>query len=144
MIKSIKLKNFFSFASQEISFGNLNALVGINGAGKSNLIKALQVLKAVIGEGEMSDLLINQWGGYDAVMFLGNADPEAFIQIEYEFDHEVLARYGYHFQEPVFYGSMLNRVGKDKCLLVDKTLTRRFMSDMRLTLNGLCFLMALV
>ncbi len=39
---------------------------------------------------------------------------------------------------------MLNRVGKDKCLLVDKTLTHRFMSDMRLALNGLCVLMALV
>ena len=114
MIKSIKLKNFFSFASQEISFGNLNALVGINGAGKSNLIKALQVLKAVIGEGEMSDLLINQWGGYDAVMFLGNADPEAFIQIEYEFDHEVLARYGYHFQEPVFYSISFHKVASSQ------------------------------
>lgn len=32
MIKAIKLKNFFSLASEEISFGDLNALVGLSGA----------------------------------------------------------------------------------------------------------------
>ncbi|MBR0038312.1 MAG: AAA family ATPase [Bacteroidales bacterium] len=114
MIKSIKLKNFFSFASQEISFGNLNALVGINGAGKSNLIKALQVLKAVIGDGDMSDLLINQWGGYDAIMYMGNTEPGAYIQIEYEFNYDILALYGYHFQEPVFYSISFHKVASSQ------------------------------
>ena len=102
MIKAIRLKNFFSLASEEISFGDLNALVGINGAGKSNLIKALQVLKAIINDGNISNLFINQWGGFDAVMFMGNTDPKASIQIEYEFNPDVLGQYGYRFQEPVF------------------------------------------
>lgn len=114
MIKTIKLKNFFSLASEEISFGDLNALVGINGAGKSNLMKALQVLKAVINDGEMSSLFINQWGGFDAVMFLGNTDPKAFIQIEFEFDPVVLGQYGYRFQEPVVYRIRFHKVASSQ------------------------------
>lgn len=114
MIKAIRLKNFFSFASEEISFGELNALVGINGAGKSNMIKALQVLKAVINDGDMSNLFINQWGGFDAVMFMGNTDPKASIQIEYEFNPNVLGQYGYRFQEPVFYRIRFHKVASSQ------------------------------
>ena len=114
MIRTIKIRNFFSLASQEIRFNALNALVGINGAGKSNLIKALQVLKAVISDGDMTDLFINQWGGYDAVMFLGNTAERGPIQIEYEFDPEALGMYGYHFQEPVFYRIRFHKVASSQ------------------------------
>lgn len=114
MIKTIRLKNFFSLSSEEIIFGDLNALVGINGAGKSNLIKAVQVLKAVINDGDMSNLFINQWGGYDAVMFMGNTEPRASIQIEYEFDPDILGLYGYHFQEPVFYRIRFHKVASSQ------------------------------
>lgn len=114
MIKAIRLKNFFSLASEEISFGDLNALVGINGAGKSNMIKALQVLKAVINDGDMSNLFINQWGGFDAVMFMGNTDPKTSIQIEYEFNPDVLGQYGYRFQEPVFYRIRFHKVASSQ------------------------------
>lgn len=114
MIKSIRLKNFFSFAFQEINLGDLNALVGINGSGKSNLIKAIQVLKAVINDGDMSNLFINQWGGFDAVMFMGNANPNAAIQIEYEFNPDGLGQYGYHFREPVFYSLRFHKVASSQ------------------------------
>lgn len=114
MIKTIRLNNFFSLASENISFGAINALVGINGAGKSNLIKALQVLKAVINDGDMSNLFINQWGGFDAVMFMGNTDQKTSILIEYEFDPEVLGSYGYRFQEPVFYQVRFHKVASSQ------------------------------
>ena len=65
MIKSIHLKNFFSFKDQKIEFQSTNFLVGINGAGKSNLIKAFRLLKATLTKGELEELIINKWGGFD-------------------------------------------------------------------------------
>lgn len=114
MIKSIRLRNFFSFASQTIEFDKLNVLVGINGAGKSNLIKAIQVLKAVISDGDMSDLMINKWGGFDAVHYLGDDKQESSIELEYEFDPIVLGQFGYHFQEPVFYKIRFHKIASSQ------------------------------
>lgn len=114
MIKSIRLRNFFSFASQTIELAGLNVLVGINGAGKSNLIKALQVLKAVITDGEMSELVINKWGGFDAVQYLGTDKQDSGITIEYEFDPNILGQYGYHFQEPVFYKIRFHKISSSQ------------------------------
>lgn len=110
MIKSIRLKNFFSFASQTIDFSEVNVLVGINGVGKSNLIKALQVLKAVITDGDMSELIINRWGGFDAVHYLDNEKQESGVELEYEFDPSELGQYGYRFQEPVFYRIRFHKI----------------------------------
>lgn len=114
MIKSIRLRNFFSFASQTIEFDKLNVLVGINGAGKSNLIKAIQVLKAVISDGDMSDLMINKWGGFDAVHYLGDDKQESSIELEYEFDPIALGQFGYRFQEPVFYKIRFHKIASSQ------------------------------
>lgn len=104
MIKSIHLKNFFSFRDQKIELGSMNFLVGINGAGKSNLIKAFRLLKAALTEGELEELIINRWGGFDAVFFKGNEiNDNPHFSVEFEFDYEVLGEYGYKFQEPVYY-----------------------------------------
>jgi len=111
MIRSIYLKNFFSFKEQKIDLGNTNYLVGINGAGKSNLIKAFRLLKATLTEGHLEDLIINKWGGFDAVFFKGGETEEApSFTVMYEFSHEVLAEYGYRFQEPVYYKIQVKKV----------------------------------
>lgn len=104
MITSVKISNFFSFRSQTITLRSRNFLVGINGSGKSNFIKALRVLKATIAEGELENLIVNRWGGFDNIMFSGTpaGDGQSF-SIEYEFNPSVLGDYGYHFQEPIFY-----------------------------------------
>lgn len=104
MIKSIRLKNFFSFQDQTIDLGTSNFMVGINGSGKSNLMKAFRLLKATIIEGEMENLIINKWGGFDAIYFKGQQkDSTPHFSIEYEFDYNELEGYGYTFKEPVFY-----------------------------------------
>ncbi len=111
MIKSIRLKNFFSFSSLTTELNEINALIGINGSGKSNFLKAISLLKAVVVEGGLSDLVINQWGGFDAVCFSGKTDhPNPRIELEFEFDKDVLSRFGYTFYEPVFYQIRLYKV----------------------------------
>lgn len=111
MIKSVRLKNFFSFNSLTIELKEINTLIGINGSGKSNFLKAISLLKAVIVEGGLSDLIINQWGGFDAVCFSGKAThSNPRIELEFEFDKDVLSRFGYTFYESVFYQIRLYKV----------------------------------
>lgn len=111
MIKSIRLKNFFSFSSLTIELKQLNTLIGINGSGKSNFLKAISLLKAVVTEGGLSELILNQWGGFDAVCFSGKTDnPNPRIELEFEFDKDVLLRFGYTFYESVFYQIRLYKV----------------------------------
>lgn len=87
MIKSIRFKNFFSFRDCKVELNNINALIGINGSGKSNFIKAIKLLKATVTEGALPELILNQWGGFDAVYFAGNdAESEKKIELEFEFD----------------------------------------------------------
>ena len=111
MIKSIHLKNFFSFKDQKIEFNPTNFLIGINGAGKSNLIKAFRLLRATLTEGELEELIINKWGGFDAIYYKGREQEEnATCSIEFEFDPTILGEYGYSFQEPVYYKITLEKV----------------------------------
>jgi AAA15 family ATPase/GTPase len=63
MIKSIKLKNFFSFQDAKIDFDTQTGiLVGINGSGKSNLLKAIRLLQEGIS-GNLKNLIYDTWGG---------------------------------------------------------------------------------
>lgn len=104
MIKSIHLKNFFSYKDQIIDLNDSNFIVGINGSGKSNLIKALRLLKATLFEGELEKLIINKWGGFDAIFFKGDeVQEEPHFSLEFEFDYQIVSGYGYRFQEPIYY-----------------------------------------
>lgn len=125
MIKSISFKNFFSLKETEIELKQLNVLVGINGVGKSNFIKALQVLKATITEGALSDLIINKWGGFDAMMYFGSRDSaengDNTVELEFKFD-ETSLNYGYHFQEPVYYRISFKKVGSSQNFSIQESL----------------------
>jgi putative ATP-dependent endonuclease of OLD family len=48
MIKKIKIQNFRSIRNLEIKLGKINAFIGSNNAGKSNIMKALNL---ILGEG---------------------------------------------------------------------------------------------
>ena len=86
MIKKITIENFFSFGeSQTIELNaDTNVLVGINGTGKSNFIKAIRLLKTVFS-GDFEKLFSQTWGGFWEV---GNfINPEASqIKISYVLD----------------------------------------------------------
>jgi predicted ATPase len=45
MIKEISIKNFKSIKDVHLSFGQINLMVGLNGAGKTNLIRAITLIR---------------------------------------------------------------------------------------------------
>jgi predicted ATPase len=47
MLKSLKLRNFKSFAEAQTDFGPLTLLVGANASGKSNVLDALRLLRSL-------------------------------------------------------------------------------------------------
>ena len=76
MLKSVRLVNFFSFGDCTIELEpDLNVLVGINGSGKSNFLRAFQLLKAGL-ESRLSEQ-IAQWGGVDAIWFKGKKESRS-------------------------------------------------------------------
>jgi predicted ATPase len=110
MIASIKLNNFFSFNGCKIDFcPGENILVGINGVGKSNLLKAIKLLKEGVSGIGFRDLIISNWGGFDAIFNYSN-DNDSTISIEYEFDFNVIKKYGFSFTENVFYNISIKKV----------------------------------
>ena len=110
MISSITLNNFFSFNKCRIDFcQGENILVGINGAGKSNLLKAVRLLKEGISGIGFKELIIQNWGGFDAIFNYSNTSESA-ITLEYELDFKVIKNYGFNFTENVFYNISIRKV----------------------------------
>lgn len=87
MIKSIRFENFFSFKNVTIDLHqNINVLVGINGCGKSNLLKAIRLLKEGIA-GNLKKLIIDEWGGFDQMCFADGKNNN--IVLEYRIRGEL-------------------------------------------------------
>lgn len=93
MIKKITIQNFFSFGNEQTIELNAdtNVLVGINGTGKSNFIKAIRLLKAII-EGDFEKLFSQKWGGFDGVANFIDPDSKE-INITYVFSKKSINKY---------------------------------------------------
>jgi predicted ATPase len=110
MIKSIKINNFFSFInSQFVPHQKETILAGINGSGKSNLIKAIKLLKKGVAGLGFKHILIDVWGGFDNIYHSGNHLNNEIV-LEYEFDFEQLKKYGFPFGNNVFYKIIIKRL----------------------------------
>lgn len=127
MLKSIELYNFFSFHAVTVELGNLNTLIGINGAGKTNFQKAISVLRAVVVEGGLQDLILNQWGGFDAMFYAGNHDAQGddTIKLKYEFLPHAISKYGYIFTEPIIFQIRFSKMAATQNFTVCETLKTR-------------------
>jgi predicted ATPase len=91
MLAKITLENFFSFGEPttiELNSG-VNILVGINGSGKTNFIRAIQLLYESIVGGGFENLFINQWKGYSSVVNFSTKEKD-FIRLSFEFDKEIV------------------------------------------------------
>lgn len=123
MIAKITLGNFFSFGETTTIELNpeLNILVGINGSGKSNLLKAIRLLyEGVIGGG-FEKIFLQEWGGFDTVKNANaninkpKLNSEEFIKIAFEFDKDAIANVlngkGYKFTTNPSYNITIHPVG---------------------------------
>ncbi len=88
MIKSIRLVNFYSFKDTTIYFNSdHNILIGINGSGKSNLLKALNLLKEGVAGIGLRKHIFDNLGGFDNMLFKGNVyERMPCIEIELVLD----------------------------------------------------------
>lgn len=109
MIKKIHLQNFFSFQDEEINLDpNQNILIGINGSGKTNLLKGLKILQSAVSGDGIKKLIYDQWGGFDAIRF-HDRGGNAPIKLTFQFDHEIIRNYGFGFNEDIFYSITINK-----------------------------------
>lgn len=68
MFQQIRLSNFFSYKDEVIDLNpGINLLIGINGSGKSNLIRAFELLDAGMHQ-KLSEKILD-WGGIGELMF---------------------------------------------------------------------------
>lgn len=79
-LKKIKISGFKSFKECELKLGNINLLIGANGAGKSNFISAFNMLKEIIEKKFQTYVLKS--GGANALMYNGRKATE---KIRFEF-----------------------------------------------------------
>jgi len=108
MIKTIKITNFLSFESEIFPLDkNLNILVGINGAGKSNFLKTIRLLKEGVSGVGLKKYLIDMLGGFDNIYFKNDKGEIEFIEIEYTFDSEKIREFGFRFVEDITYSIKL-------------------------------------
>ncbi len=112
MITEIRLKNFYSFKDCAIPLnGDVNVLVGINGSGKSNLLKAITLLKEGVAGVGLRKHVIDTLGGFDNIYFKGdNSEKDNRIELTFEFDKQILSKYGEAFQENISYIITLIRI----------------------------------
>ena len=85
MISKITLENFFSFrypTTIELN-QDINILVGINGSGKSNFLKAIHLLtESIVGNG-LETVFLKEWSGFNAVV--NSNQQQDFIKLSFEF-----------------------------------------------------------
>ncbi len=70
-IEHIEIKGFRSLEDIKVDLGNLNVIIGANGAGKSNFIKFFEMLSWMLVERNLGGF-IEQNGGADDQLFGGN------------------------------------------------------------------------
>ena len=122
MISKITLENFFSFREPTTIELNpeVNILLGINGSGKSNFIKAIQLLyESIIGNG-LEELFLKKWSGFNTVANF-NDDGKDYIKLLFEFDKDAINKItGYFFQTNPIYEIFIYKLGQTSYYLKEK------------------------
>lgn len=123
MIKSISFENFFSLKNTRVNLCNKeNILIGINGSGKTNFLKAIKLLKEGVAGSGLSKLILDSWGGFDNIYFRDLEDKvgQQQITIEYLLDAEAVhksgsfikdeKKMGFTFRDDIYYKIIINKI----------------------------------
>jgi predicted ATPase len=108
MIKEVKITNFYSFNQAVINLNmDTNILIGINGSGKSNFIKAIKFLREGVAGIGLKKHILDNLGGFDNSFFKGSKkiDDTQAISIQYRFDADKISQNGsgFNFSEDILY-----------------------------------------
>ena len=104
MIETIHISNFKSILSDEVSLMPYTVIIGANGSGKSNLIKALDFLGAIPRSGLST--AVNHFGGFNGLV------PKSIPVAEFR-QTRVSFKYSKQLPLPSDYPSHLHRVSVD-------------------------------
>jgi predicted ATPase len=111
MFNSIHLQHFFSFQDSIIPCNpGVNLFIGINGSGKSNLLKALRLVQEAASGGDLRKLINDQWGGFNNIYYQGS--DSSVVYLTFEINHVVASEFGFPFASPIFYRLGIHRVEK--------------------------------
>ncbi|OQY54633.1 MAG: chromosome segregation protein SMC [Candidatus Parabeggiatoa sp. nov. 2] len=134
MISKITLENFFSFRHPTTIELNpdINILVGINGSGKSNFLKAIHLLQeSIIGNG-LETVFLKEWSGFNAVINF-NQQQQDYIKLSFEFDKNVIKNVmqkgGYPFPNNPIYEISIFPAGMTSYYLKEKLYTSGIKPD---------------
>ncbi|MDX2246937.1 MAG: AAA family ATPase [Bacteroidia bacterium] len=108
MVKEISINNFYSFNHATLQLHkNANILIGINGSGKSNFLKAIRFLKEGVAGIGLKKHILDNLGGFDNILFKGTSkqDTSQSIHIQYVFDAEAIRKMGngFRFTDDIIY-----------------------------------------
>jgi predicted ATPase len=112
MIKEIRLVNFLSFENETFSLNEKQTiLVGINGSGKSNFLKALRLIKEGVSGMGLRKFILDNLGGLDNILFksIDDSRHNAF-ELHFTFDANVMRNYGFRFTDDVTYSMELHKI----------------------------------
>ena len=128
MIKQIKITNFYSFSQETIVLQpDVNILIGINGSGKSNFLKAVRFLYEGIAGRGLQAYIFENLGGFKNILFKGKqGGDENVIELAYTLDRNVLNSFsneGIHFPEDIIYSVKIIRSHSSNNYFVEEHIT---------------------
>lgn len=125
MLNRVRLQNFFSFGPDApwIDLNpRLNILVGINGSGKTNFLKAIQLLAEGTRDKSGFSRLFNKWGGFDQVGYFANGSDHP-IELSFAFNKDVVrsidSSQSLFVNQPIYH-IKIHRVGNNSFYLEER------------------------
>lgn len=84
----------------------MNILLGINGSGKSNFLKAIDLLYEIIAGNGLENIFLKKWSGFAPVANF-NSDTKDYIKLSFEFNKDAINKNnrirGFQFQTNPIY-----------------------------------------